>query len=140
MTSIQPFHLAIPVNDLDKARQFYGQVLECEEGRSTDHWIDFNFFGHQFVTHLSNDFKLNATKNEVDQHHVPVPHFGIIMEWNQWHSFSEMLKRKNIDFIIEPTIRFKERRGEQATMFFNDPFGHALEFKSFKDMSQIFAT
>jgi hypothetical protein len=140
MTKIQPFHLAIPVNDLAKARQFYGEFLGFEEGRSTDNWIDWNFFGHQLVTHLKLD-KSESKKitNHVDDHSVPVPHFGVVLEWQDWHDFAERLKKNNIEFVIEPYIRFKGKIGEQATMFFCDPSNNALEFKSFKDISQLFA-
>ena len=139
MTIIQPFHLAMPVNDLEKAREFYGEFLGFEEGRSTETWIDWNFFGHQFVTHLKPG-KVNepAAVNPVDGHGVPVPHFGVVLEWQQWHDFAEKLKAAKIKFVIEPYIRFKGRTGEQATMFFLDSSGNALEFKAFRDASQLF--
>jgi extradiol dioxygenase family protein len=136
----QPFHLAIPVQDLEKCRTFYRDVLECEEGRSSDHWVDFNFFGHQLVIHQKDDF--NPTKgitNPVDGHDVPVPHFGVVLSWEDWNKLSEKLKSVGTKFIIEPTIRFKGKVGEQATMFFNDPENNALEFKAFKDINQLFA-
>jgi extradiol dioxygenase family protein len=136
----QPFHLAIPVQDLEKCRTFYRDVLECEEGRSSDHWVDFNFFGHQLVIHQKDDF--NPTKgitNPVDGHYVPVPHFGVVLSWEDWNKLSEKLKSVGTKFIIEPTIRFKGKVGEQATMFFNDPENNALEFKAFKDINQLFA-
>ncbi len=137
---LQPFHLAIPVSDLKKTREFYGNFLGLDEGRSTESWIDWNFFGHQFVTHLKKDKKNEPDAiNEVDGHGVPVPHFGVVLEWNDWHKFAEKLKANNIKFIIEPYIRFRGKIGEQATMFFLDPSGNALEFKSFKDISQLFA-
>ena len=137
---IQPFHLAIPVQDLEKCRTFYRDVLECEEGRSSDHWVDFNFFGHQLVIHQKDDFSpTKAITNPVDGHDVPVPHFGVVLSWEDWTSLSEKLKNVGTKFIIEPTIRFKGKVGEQATMFFNDPENNALEFKAFKDMSQLFA-
>ncbi|TCP24595.1 hypothetical protein EV195_10526 [Tenacibaculum skagerrakense] len=137
---IQPFHLAIPVQDLEKCRTFYRDVLECEEGRSSDHWVDFNFFGHQLVIHQKDDFSpTKAITNPVDGHDVPVPHFGVVLSWEDWTSLSEKLKSVGTKFIIEPTIRFKGKVGEQATMFFNDPENNALEFKAFKDMSQLFA-
>ena len=137
---VQPFHLAIPVQDLEKCRTFYRSVLLCKEGRSADHWVDFNFFGHQLVLHQKDGYTPERISNPVDGHEVPVPHFGVILNWEDWHHLSENLKANNTKFIIEPTIRFKGKVGEQATMFFNDPENNALEFKAFKDMSQIFAT
>jgi len=138
--SIQPFHLAIPVNNLEKTREFYGNFLGFKEGRSSENWIDWNFFGHQLVTHLKEGGQNKPVAiNPVDDHDVPVPHFGVVLEWNQWHEFAERLKANNIKFIIEPYIRFKGKIGEQATMFFLDPSGNALEFKSFQDISQLFA-
>lgn len=136
MKSLRPFHLAIPVDCLDKARNFYGSKLGFEEGRSDDHWIDFNFFGHQLVCHIGELNKSN--NNEVDGKDVPIPHFGIILEWDDFDSFSSKLKTENINFIIEPYLRFSGLPGEQKTMFFKDPFGNALEFKSFKQDSEIF--
>ncbi len=137
--SLSPFHLAIPVNNLEKARTFYNTVLELEEGRSSDHWVDFNFFGHQLVIHYKDESnKEDIHTNPVDGKNVPVPHFGLILEWNIWQNFADMLSKKGIEFIIEPYIRFKGEKGEQATMFFYDPCGNALEFKSFRDISLIF--
>jgi extradiol dioxygenase family protein len=136
---LQPFHLAVVVNDLQKARQFYGEFLGFEEGRSNESWIDWNFFGHQFVTHLKIGQEANLVVNPVDGHGVPVPHFGVVLEWQQWHDFAEKLKANNIKFVIEPYVRFRGKTGEQATMFFLDPSGNALEFKAFKDISQLFA-
>ena len=136
MKSLRPFHLAIPVDCLDKARNFYGSKLGFEEGRSDDHWIDYNFFGHQLVCHIGELNKSN--NNEVDGKDVPIPHFGIILEWDDFDSFSSKLKAENINFIIEPYLRFSGLPGEQKTMFFKDPFGNALEFKSFKQDSEIF--
>tara|TARA_R110001632_G_scaffold68401_4_gene160320 strand:+ start:1885 stop:2304 length:420 start_codon:yes stop_codon:yes gene_type:complete len=135
----QPFHLAIPVKNLEVCRTFYRDVLQCEEGRSSDHWVDFNFFGHQLVIHQKDDFEPQRISNPVDGHDVPVPHFGVVLTREDWNQLSERLKALNTTFIIEPTIRFEGKTGEQATMFFNDPEGNALEFKSFKDMSQLFA-
>lgn len=136
---LQPFHLAVPVNNLEKARQFYGEFLDLEEGRSSESWIDWNFFGHQFVTHLKKgEDNISVTTNHVDGHGVPVPHFGVVLEWNDWHQFATKLKENNVKFVIEPYIRFKGEVGEQATMFFLDPSGNALEFKAFKDMSRLF--
>lgn len=137
--SIQPFHLAVPVNDLVAARKFYGEFLGLEEGRSTEGWIDWNFFGHQFVTHLKLGKENEpAVINPVDGHGVPVPHFGVVLQWQQWHDFAEKLKSHNVKFVIEPYIRFRGQIGEQATMFFFDPSGNALEFKAFKDITQLF--
>ncbi len=136
MRKLRPFHLAIPVDCLDKARDFYGSKLGFEEGRSDDHWIDYNFFGHQLVCHIGELNKSN--NNEVDGKDVPIPHFGIILEWDDFDSFSSKLKTENINFIIEPYLRFSGLPGEQKTMFFKDPFGNALEFKSFKQDSEIF--
>ncbi|MCM4160398.1 glyoxalase [Antarcticibacterium flavum] len=140
MGKIQPFHLAIPVQNLEKNRIFYRDTLGCEEGRSSDHWVDFNFFGHQLVIHVQESSAEKAGKgNPVDGKDVPIPHFGVVLEWNDFQVFSEKLKKQHIDFVIEPYIRFKGKTGEQATMFFKDPSGNALEFKAFKDMSQLFA-
>ena len=132
------FHLAFPVKDLEESRQFYCEILGCEEGRSSDEWIDFNLFGHQIVAHLADNAGV-VHRNEVDADHVPVPHFGIVMPMEEFHQFAERLKSKGVEFIIEPKIRFKGEVGEQATMFFLDPSGNALEFKAFADFSQVFA-
>jgi len=138
MSKIQPFHIAFPVDDLKAAKNFYTKILDCSLGRYSDTWIDFNLFGHQIVAHLSPDEVKTAQKSEVDGKMVPVSHFGVILKWSQWHEFAKMLQKKNIKFIIEPYIRFKGGNGEQATMFFLDPSGNALEFKSFKDQSYLF--
>jgi extradiol dioxygenase family protein len=136
------FHLAFPVKDLAEARAFYGGVLECEEGRSSDIWVDFNLFGHQIVTHLApaavDAVGVRATNN-VDKDHVPIPHFGIVMQMDEWKALAGKLKSKGVEFIIEPKIRFEGEIGEQATMFFLDPSGNALEFKGFNDFSSVFA-
>ena len=132
------FHLAFPVRDLDESRKFYGEVLGCEEGRSSAQWIDFNLFGHQIVAHLAENAGI-VHRNKVDADHVPVPHFGIVLPPKEFHAFAERLKSKGVEFIIEPKIRFQGEVGEQATMFFLDPSGNALEFKSFADFSQVFA-
>ncbi len=138
MKKLQPFHLAFPVHDLSEAKEFYTKILGCTLGRSSEHWIDFNLFGHQVVAHLNSD-ELSKTKtSNVDDKQVPVRHFGIILEWEKWQQFSIELKEKGVEFIIEPYIRFKGEIGEQATMFFLDPSGNALEFKSFKDPKMIF--
>ncbi|MBT8325118.1 MAG: glyoxalase, partial [Winogradskyella sp.] len=118
---------------------FYTSVLNFEEGRSSDHWVDYNFFGHQLVIHYKPKTEEDLHTNTVDGKHVPVPHFGVVLPWDIFNDFAHQLKQKNIDFIIEPYIRFEGQTGEQATMFFNDPAGNALEFKAFKDPSQIFA-
>jgi len=139
-SNLRPFHLAIPVNNLDSCRSFYRDVLGCEEGRSSDHWVDFNFFGHQLVIHLKkNSAEENETTNPVDGKDIPVPHYGIVLDMDTFESFSKIMKSKNIHFIIEPYIRFKGLAGEQATMFFKDPSGNALEFKAFKNLDQLFA-
>ena len=137
-TNLLPFHLAIPVHDLEKSRDFYKNILGCDEGRSSDHWVDFNLFGHQLVIHYKEKSTEKSKTNPVDGKDVPRPHFGVILEWNQFHNFSNQLIEKGITFIIDPYIRFKGLPGEQATMFFKDPCGNALEFKSFKDFNQIF--
>ena len=136
--NLLPFHLAIPVNNLEKSRNFYKNILGCEEGRSSNHWVDFNFFGHQLVIHFKEKESDKTKTNPVDGKDVPIPHFGVILEWNDFHDFSKKLIEKKINFIIEPYIRFKGLPGEQATMFFKDPCGNALEFKSFKDLNKIF--
>ncbi|MDA8956914.1 glyoxalase [bacterium] len=135
----QPFHLAIPVQNLEICRTFYRDTLRCKEGRSDTHWVDFNFFGHQLVIHQKEDFIPQQISNSVDGHEVPVPHFGVVLTWEDWHSLSERLKKINTKFVIEPTIRFKGKVGEQATMFFNDPENNALEFKAFTEINQLFA-
>jgi extradiol dioxygenase family protein len=137
---MQPFHLAIPVKNLALCRTFYGKILGCEEGRSSDKWVDFNFFGHQLVIHEVDSKSIDKpNSNPVDGHQVPVPHFGVVLEWNTWEDLSRKLKEHNIDFIIEPYIRFKGETGEQATLFFNDPENNALEFKAFRNIDQLFA-
>lgn len=139
-TSVSPFHLAIPVYNLQMCRTFYRDTLGCEEGRSSDHWVDFNFFGHQLVIHFKpKEESSELHTNAVDGKDVPVPHFGVVLAWNVFQNFAEHLKSKNIQFVIEPYIRFEGLVGEQATMFFYDPSGNALEFKAFKDIGQLFA-
>lgn len=137
--TIPPFHLAFPVKDLEETRTFYRDILGCSTGRSSDKWIDFNFWGHQVVAHLSPDEAGKSSTNEVDGHAVPAKHFGAILEWDEWHALADRLKDADVDFVIEPYIRFEGEPGEQATMFFLDPSGNALEFKAFKDKKQIFA-
>ena len=135
----QPFHLAIPVHDLRAARAFYGDLFACTEGRSSDEWVDFDFFGHQLVVHLDPNKKKHVHHNEVDGHDVPVPHFGVVMEWTAWHELAERLRKLRTHFEIEPGIRFAGQVGEQATMFLYDPSGNALEFKAFREPSRLFA-
>jgi len=138
--SLQPFHLAVPVADLEEARRFYGGLLECPEGRSSPEWVDFDFFGHQLVAHLdASGAAHDQVHNEVDGKHVPVPHFGVVLEWERWHALADRLRAAGVRFGIEPGIRFQGQVGEQATMFFQDPSGNALEFKSFRDPTQLFA-
>lgn len=139
MSALSPFHLAIPVHNLEECRKFYKDILNCKEGRISDHWVDFNFFGHQLVIHNKPKSDEELHINPVDGKSVPVPHFGIVLPWETFHLLAQDLKSKQIEFIIEPYIRFQGQTGEQATMFFYDPAGNALEFKSFKDMNQIFA-
>ncbi len=133
------FHLAFPVKDLEESRKFYGEILGCEEGRSSECWIDFNLFGHQIVAHLAPEEAGVRTVNDVDADHVPVPHFGIVLPPDDFHKLAERLKSKGVRFVIEPKTRFAGETGEQSTMFFLDPSGNALEFKSFADFSQVFA-
>ena len=139
MQNISPFHIAIPVSNLQEARDFYGKTLGCPEGRSSEHWVDFNLFGHQLVIHYKEGMKEAQAHNPVDGHDVPIPHYGVVLEWSAWENFAGDLRKKGVDFVIEPYIRFKGQVGEQATMFFLDPSGNALEFKAFKDMGQLFA-
>lgn len=137
---LSPFHLAIPVDDVEKARKFYRDTLQCPEGRSDTHWVDFDFYGHQLVIHYKEKIASDALHhNPVDGHDVPIPHFGVVLEWQQWEDLSARLKEMGIAFIIEPYIRFKGLPGEQATMFFLDPCGNALEFKAFKNLENLFA-
>jgi hypothetical protein len=139
MSDIAPFHLAFPVDDLAAARRFYGGVLGCPEGRSSGEWIDFDLFGHQIVAHLAPRRPGAEHHNPVDGHAVPVPHFGVVLDWDDFHALAARLHGEGVRFVIEPTIRFAGQVGEQATMFFRDPAGNALEFKSFRDRAQLFA-
>lgn len=136
---IPRFHLAFPVRDLGEARAFYGELLGCPEGRSSDEWVDFDFYGHQIVAHLSPAEPTEAATNPVDGHDVPVRHFGAILTLPQWDALAERLKAAGTRFVIEPNIRFQGQPGEQATMFFLDPSGNALEFKAFADDAMVFA-
>lgn len=133
-----PFHLAAPIRDKEQARQFYTNLLGCKVGREADRWIDLDFFGHQVSLHVCEEPE-NLAINPVDGKNVPVRHFGAVLPWQDWHDLRDRLVQADTDFVIEPYIRFKGEMGEQATMFFYDPSGNALEFKSFKDPSQIFA-
>jgi uncharacterized protein len=139
--SLRPFHLAFPVHDLDAARTFYGEVLGCREGRSDAEWVDFDLFGHQIVAHLAPEgARPGAGANMVDGHAVPVPHFGVVLDMKDWTGLAERLVAAGTDFVIEPSIRFKGEPGEQATMFFRDPSGNAIEMKAFESLDQLFAT
>jgi extradiol dioxygenase family protein len=141
--SIAPFHLAFPVSDLDRTREFYGQTLGCPEGRSSSEWIDFDLFGHQIVAHLTPPRPVDDGRgdhhNAVDGHDVPVPHFGVVLEWDDFQALADRLRARGVTFVIEPYVRFKGQVGEQATLFFRDPSGNALEFKAFRDRGQLFA-
>ncbi|GAO39718.1 hypothetical protein SCH01S_39_00030 [Sphingomonas changbaiensis NBRC 104936] len=137
---MRPFHLAFPVHDLAAARSFYGGLLGCGEGRSSDRWIDFDLYGHQIVAHLDEGARSADTSNPVDGHDVPVPHFGVVLTMTDWQALADRLKAAGIAFGIEPHIRFKGQPGEQATMFFRDPSGNALEFKAFAGDAMLFAT
>ena len=138
---MNPFHLAIPVKNLSVTRTFYKEILECSEGRTSKEWVDFDFFGHQLVLHENTDLSISnrSSSNEVDGHNVPIPHFGVVLDWEDWIKLSERLKAKQINFIIAPYIRLEGKVGEQATMFFLDPENNALEFKAFKNIDQLFA-
>lgn len=138
--TLRPFHLAFPVDDLDAARKFYREAMGCAEGRSSDEWIDLDFYGHQIVAHLSPNGAGDRLKNQVDGHGVPVPHFGIVLTMDQWQELAERLTAAGTDFVIAPTIRFKGKPGEQATMFFRDPAGNAIEMKAFASDDMLFAT
>ncbi|MBA3248676.1 MAG: VOC family protein [Pyrinomonadaceae bacterium] len=133
------FHLAFPVHNLEAARAFYGGVLGCAEGRSSERWIDFDLFGHQIVAHMHDDQLVRASSSLVDGHDVPVPHFGVILSMDEWQRLAERVRQRGVQFVIEPSVRFAGQTGEQATMFFLDPSGNALEFKAFADLSQVFA-
>ena len=136
---IPRFHLAFPVKELEQTLIFYRDVIGCETGRSSEKWIDFNFFGHQIVAHLSPEDAGKSATNEVDGHEVPAKHFGVILEWDEFDKLAQRLKNHKQKFVIEPYIRFEGEPGEQATMFLLDPSGNALEFKAFRDEGQIFA-
>lgn len=137
--SLSPFHVAFPVHDLAAARAFYGGTLGCPEGRSSDEWIDFNFYGHQIVAHLAPEETGPVRRNTVDSHGVPVRHFGIVLPMSEWEALAARLRARGVRFLIEPYVRFKGQAGEQATMFFLDPSGNALEIKAFADIGKLFA-
>ena len=138
--TLRPFHLAFPVHDLDKARRFWGGTMGCAEGRSSGEWIDFDFYGHQIVTHLVPGMAApDAGGNPVDGHQVPVPHFGVVLAMKDWQALADRLIAAGTKFEIEPHVRFKGQPGEQATMFFRDPSGNAIEMKGFEDLGQLFA-
>ena len=139
MTELPPFHLAFPVHDLEAARAFYGGLLGCPEGRSAEAWIDFDFFGHQIVAHFAPDKAPRAHHNPVDGHDVPVPHFGAVLPMEAWERLADRLRDAGTAFVIEPTMRFRGEPGEQATMFFLDPSGNALEIKAMRDPTNLFA-
>ena len=139
MSELRPFHLAIPVRDITGTREFYVDILGCTVGRESKTWIDFNFFGHQLSAHVSPDELEQTGTNSVDGEDVPVRHFGIVLGWNSWHALSAKLTEAGMDFVIKPTLRFKDRIGEQATMFIKDPSGNVIEFKSFRDDAALFA-
>ena len=133
------FHLAYTVSDLDSARSFYGDLLGCQEGRSTDTWVDFNFFGNQLSLHVGEAIKRSKTNSEVDDISVPIPHFGCVLEWNSFHDLADKLQSADIKFIVEPSVRFQDLLGEQATMFFEDYSGNAIELKAYRNPSEIFS-
>ncbi len=136
---MHPFHLAFPVTSLANARAFYGELLGCPEGRSSDDWVDFNLYGHQIVAHVAPNETGTGATNDVDGDQVPVRHFGVVLPMREWHELAEKLRARGVRFVIEPHVRFKGEVGEQATMFFLDPSGNALEFKAFGDPSRLFA-
>lgn len=140
MAALSRFHLAFPVIDLEQARDFYSRILGCATGRESDRWIDFDFFGHQLVAHLvDREDHPSAVTNAVDGHAVPASHFGLILQWQQFQDMAERLEGKDVEFVIEPHVRFAGRRGEQATLFIRDPSNNYLEFKAFRDIEMLFA-
>jgi extradiol dioxygenase family protein len=138
--TLPPFHLAFPVDDLAAARRFYGELLGCPEGRSAEEWVDFDLRGHQIVAHLAPDAVRARASNAVDGEDVPVPHFGIVLPMAEWRALADRLEEAGVEFVIPPTVRFEGHPGEQATMFFRDPAGNALEFKAMADPAKLFAT
>lgn len=137
--TLPPFHHAFPVDDLDAARRFYGDLLGCPEGRSAAEWIDFDLYGHQIVAHLAPEAVRARATNPVDGEHVPVPHFGVVLTMDQWKALADRLEAGRVEFVIPPTVRFEGQPGEQATMFFRDPAGNALEFKAMANPANLFA-
>ncbi|NIE79499.1 VOC family protein [Asaia sp. As-1742] len=137
--TVPPFHLAFPVDDLTIARNFYGELFGCPEGRSSDEWVDFNFYGHQIVAHMADCSQNRVHHNEVDDHAVPVPHFGVVLNMMQWEALAQRLRDAATKFVIQPYVRFKGQVGEQATMFLYDPFGNAIEIKAFASLESLFA-
>ena len=135
---LRPFHLAVPVHDLIDARKFYGELLNCDEGRSNDHWVDFDFYGHQFVAHLKEGMKVDVHINPVDGKAIPVPHFGVVLDWPEWESLRDRLIEFETKFVVEPYIRFEGMAGEQGTFFLRDFSGNTLELKTFRDINQLF--
>lgn len=139
MTALNPFHLAFPVHSLSEARHFYVDILGCSEGRSSEDWVDFNFYGHQIVAHLVEGYGEGSSVNDVDGDNVPVRHFGIVLSMKEWVALSKKLKQAEMQFLVEPRVRFEGLAGEQATMFIRDFSGNALEFKAFKDQGRLFS-
>lgn len=139
MNHLPPFHYAFTVDDLAAARHFYGDLLQCPEGRSDERWVDFDFFGHQLVAHFVEEMAAAGESNPVDGHDVPVPHFGVVLDWGDFEALRDRLQAAGVDWVIDSTIRFKGEPGEQATMFVRDPAGNALEFKAFRDKARLFA-
>jgi extradiol dioxygenase family protein len=137
--TLPPFHFAFPVDDLAAARRFYGQILDCPEGRSADEWVDFDLYGHQIVAHLAPEAVRARATNPVDGDDVPVPHFGVVLPMAEWKALAARLESAGVEFVIAPTVRFEGQPGEQATMFFRDPAGNALEFKAMADPAKLFA-
>ena len=140
MAKLSPFHLAIPVSDLNESKKFYEEILGCSPGRFSEEWADYDFFGHQLVIHVDPNHKASKHHNEVDGKSVPIPHFGVVVPWNQFDLFSKNLKKNGVEFVIEPYTRFENLPGEQKTLFFYDNSGNALEFKSFKNIEMLFST
>mgnify|MGYP003956749187 CR=1 FL=1 len=140
MSNRPPFHLAFPVHDIETTRHFYGEILECREGRSAERWIDFDFFGHQVSAHLVDAMSSPAGHNPVDGDSIPTPHFGVVLPWDQWQVLNARLEAASVTFLIEARVRFEGQPGEQGTFFVKDPSGNVLEFKSFKSPDRLFAT
>lgn len=137
--TLRPFHVAVPVHDLDAAREFYGGLLGCPEGRSAEQWVDFNLYGHQFVCHRTGDMSSPACHNDVDGKRIPVPHYGVVLDWREWELLAESLRQADAEFIVAPNVRFAGQPGEQATLFIADPSGNVLEFKAMRNPDNLFA-